>query len=59
MKWDPLDSFNKIFATSGYTAKDVLKDIEENARRGKMLTASPSDSMTRLPVQICITINVV
>ena len=28
-----LDSFNKTFATSGYTTKDVLKDIEENATR--------------------------
>jgi len=28
-----LDSFNKAFAMPGYTTKDVLKDIEENATR--------------------------
>ncbi|WP_262175764.1 GDSL-type esterase/lipase family protein [Saccharococcus sp. Marseille-Q5394] len=28
-----LDSFNKTFAVPGYTTKDVLKDIEENATR--------------------------
>ncbi len=28
-----LESFNKTFAAPGYTTKDVLKDIEENATR--------------------------
>ncbi|MCM3744767.1 GDSL-type esterase/lipase family protein [Sporosarcina luteola] len=28
-----LNSFNKMFAMPGYTTKDVLKDIEENAAR--------------------------